>query len=273
VLHFMVSDTGIGIAPEKQQHIFEAFTQADGSSTRRYGGTGLGLAISTQLVAMMGGRIWVASEPQKGSEFHFTARFETRAEQPAAPARELPGESALEGMAVLIVDDNATNRRIMKEIVTRWGMRSTLAAGAMAALEAMKEELRSGRGFPLVLLDAQMPEVDGFALAAAIQRNPALTGAAIMMLSSSDFHDDAKRCRQLGVAHYVIKPIDRLELKKRSAAGAGRDAATRAGGSCPRCSHSANKPAGNGGCEILLAEDNAVNQKLMLHLLENRATQ
>jgi two-component system sensor histidine kinase/response regulator len=269
MLHFTVSDTGIGIAPEKQRHIFEAFTQADGSSTRRYGGTGLGLAISTQLVAMMGGRIWVVSEPQKGSEFHFTARFEISAAQ-VASAHEPAGESALDGMAVLIVDDNGTNRRILKDIVTRWGMRPAQADGALTALEFMKEELREGRRFPLVLLDAQMPEVDGFALAAAIQRDTSLAGATIMMLSSSDFHDDAKRCRQLGVAHYLIKPIDRVELKNAALKALGATPQPELEALAPAVSLSVNHPAGNGDCEVLLVEDNAVNQKLMLHLLEKQ---
>ena len=186
--------------PEQQKHIFDAFTQADGSMTRRYGGTGLGLAISGQLAQMMGGRIWVESTPGKGSEFHFTARAGVSGQQVAADSAAPLREGALREVRVLIVDDNATNRRILKETVSRWGMRPAVRGGAVAALEAMREELRQGTGFPLVLIDAQMPEVDGFALAEAIQCDPALAGAAIMMLSSSDRSDDTRRCRALSSA-------------------------------------------------------------------------
>src|SRR5207245_861254 len=141
---------------DKQQHIFEAFTQADGSSTRRYGGTGLGLAISSQLVQMMGGRIWVVSDLGKGSEFHFTARLGiSSVTAPPLPPAERLHVSSLRGIPALIVDDNATNRKILIEVVTRWGMRAVAVDSAIAALEAMKQELHEGRRFPLILLDAQ----------------------------------------------------------------------------------------------------------------------
>src|SRR5262249_19009995 len=149
------------------------------------GGAGLGLAISTQLVAMMGGRIWLDSEPGKGSAFHFTARFGISAHGIPSPIPDSRlNESALRGIAVLIVDDNATNRRILKEVVTRWGMRPVAVDAANAAIELMRHEKAMGRGFPLVLLDGQMPEVDGFSLAKAIKKaikqDPDLAGAAIM---------------------------------------------------------------------------------------------
>ena len=269
VLHFVVADTGIGIAADKQEHIFEAFTQADSSSTRRYGGTGLGLAISSQLVKIMGGRIWVESEGGKGSAFHFTARFGIGS--PVAPAPDVHFcQSALRGIPVLIVDDNATNRRILTEVVTPWGMRAVTASGALAALEILKEDLSAGRGFPLVLLDAQMPEVDGFALAQAIKNDPALAGATIMMLSSSDLSEDTRRCRELGIVSYLVKPVNQVELLH---------AVMRALGATPqpglenlvpaiseaRVSEQQRAPR---RLQILLAEDNEVNQKLMVHLLE-----
>jgi signal transduction histidine kinase/CheY-like chemotaxis protein len=270
VLHFRVADTGIGIPEEKQARIFEAFMQADGTSTRRYGGTGLGLAISSQLVAMMGGRIWVESEPDKGSVFHFTARFGigTAERIPASRA----GQSALRGVGVLIVDDNATNGKILAEVVTEWGMRPAVAGNASDAVTLMKLERTAGKVFPLVLLDAQMPEVDGFALAKAIQRDGGLAGAAIMMLNSSDLHEDAKRCREVGIATYLVKPINQIELL--DAILKTVEATPQAGLESLALAVSRSQgPETNEPSQllrVLLAEDNAVNQKLMLHVLEKR---
>jgi PAS domain S-box-containing protein len=164
VIHFSVSDTGIGISREKQGQIFEAFTQADASTTRKYGGTGLGLTISAHLVNVMGGRIWVESEPGKGSTFHFTLPFGLREGVAVAPARRALRD--LKDMAVLIVDDNATNRRILEEIVTNWGMRATVVDSARVAVHAMEVALTAGNPFPFALIDYQMPDVDGFGLAA-----------------------------------------------------------------------------------------------------------
>jgi len=204
-LHFTVSDTGLGIPGEKQATIFESFTQADTSTTRRFGGTGLGLAISSQLVALMGGRIWVESQVGQGSRFHFTIPFEVS----ATPRIQAPPRPVLdlEGMSVLVVDDNATNRRILEEIVTTWGMRPTVVDGGEAGLQAMALAHQSGRPFPLVLLDYQMPAMDGFQVAERVAQHPDLTGAAIVMLSSAGQRGDALRCRELGVAAYLSKPV------------------------------------------------------------------
>jgi signal transduction histidine kinase/DNA-binding response OmpR family regulator len=268
-LHFAVRDTGIGIALEQQRRIFEAFTQADGSSTRQYGGTGLGLAISTQLVEMMGGRIWIESEPGQGSVFHFTARCGIGIPRVGLPARRVPSDLALEGITVLIVDDNATNRKILKEVFTRWGMRPALAEGPKSALLAMQEEARRGREFPLILLDAQMPEMDGFTLAAAIHADPTFAGATIMMLSSNDNHEDARRCRESGIEHYLVKPIDQVELKgavlKALGASPEPDLQSLAPAVSFRSAMASPPPL-----EILLVEDNAVNRKVMVRVLEKQ---
>jgi signal transduction histidine kinase/CheY-like chemotaxis protein len=209
-LHFTVRDTGIGIPEARLNRLFKAFSQVDSSTTRRYGGTGLGLAITAQLVAMMNGRIWVESEEGRGSTFHFTARFGVAAEtSPAAP----PAKAVeLRGLRALIVDDNATNRRILREMLYRWEMEPAEAASAQAALELMQKARRDGRPFDIVLLDNMMPDVDGFSLAETILQRPDLVGGVLMMLSSSDRRDDASRCRALGIDAYMTKPVKRLEL-------------------------------------------------------------
>jgi CheY-like chemotaxis protein len=218
----------------------------------------------------MDGRIWVESEPGKGSAFHFTARVGIGAAEKLSAGR--PEESALRGIAVLIVDDNATNRRILEEVATRWGMRPAVAESASAALQLMKLERNAGTGFPLVLLDAQMPQVDGFALAQAIQRDAALAGAAIMMLSSSDLHEDAKRCRELGIATYLVKPINQIELRHAILKTLGATPQPELETLAPKVAHAAAPPVNEQPRQlrVLLAEDNAVNQKLMLHVLEKR---
>lgn len=161
-LHVRVSDTGIGIPADKQPFIFNLFTQADTSTTRRFGGTGLGLAITSRLVAMMGGRLWVESEVGKGSTFHVTASFKYDTRSPVQPPSERDG---LQDLAVLVVDDNLTNRRILEEQLTNWGMQPTLVDGGPAALGALYQAAHDGVPFPLVLLDAQMPDMDGFSVA------------------------------------------------------------------------------------------------------------
>ena len=205
-----MSDTGIGIAPDKVRSIFDAFVQADGSMTRKYGGTGLGLSISRRLVEMMGGRIWVESEVGRGSTFHFTARFGVAPARPEeAPS---PSPAALEGLSALIVDDNATNCRILVDVLRNWRMVPTAVQGGPAALEALRAAAAAGEPFSLVLLDAMMPEMDGFTLAAKIAGHPELAGAAVMMLSSGDRRGDAERCRALGLVRYLVKPVKQSDL-------------------------------------------------------------
>ena len=226
-LSFEVRDTGIGIPPEKVESVFEAFVQADGTTTRRYGGTGLGLSISRRLVAMMGGRIWVESTVGQGSSFHFTARFGA---QPAGPTPPPAPPIALEGASALIVDDNATNCRILVEVLRNWRMKPTAVQGGAAALEALAAAAAEGEPFSLVLLDGMMPEMDGFTLAEEIVRRPELAGAAVMMLSSGDRHGDAERCRSLGLARYLVKPVKQSDLMDALVqALATRDRAARGG--------------------------------------------
>jgi CheY-like chemotaxis protein/nitrogen-specific signal transduction histidine kinase len=210
MLHFMVRDTGIGIPADKQRLIFEAFSQADASTTRRYGGTGLGLSISARLVQIMGGRIWLESEPQRGSTFHFTVRFGV---QPAAGARRreerLP---RLMGMPVLIADDNRTNLRILKETLTLWGMEPTTVESGPEALIALAEAQALGNPYALLILDGQMPDMDGYEVAQRVLSLPHHDETQILMLTSSPRPADAARCRMLGVSAVLMKPLKASEL-------------------------------------------------------------
>ncbi len=257
-LHFAVRDTGIGIPPEKHRSIFEAFEQADGSTTRRFGGTGLGLTISANLVRMMGGRLWVESEPGAGSTFHFTAAFDVASEAPAPF-----GDALLSHLPVLIADDNEVNRRIFVEQLSRWQMDPVAVSGGQAALEALRGA-RAARPFRLLLLDATMPDMDGFAVCAAVRGDAALADTAVLILSSAAREGDAARARDLGAAAYLTKPVKpeglvaaiRLALGEKAPApdpsGPGPDAVT-------------SKPLA-----VLLAEDNVVNQRVAAGLLERR---
>jgi two-component system sensor histidine kinase/response regulator len=264
-LHFAVADTGVGIPPDQQRRIFEAFAQADSSTTRRYGGSGLGLAISSRLVEMMGGRMWLESELGKGSTFHFTARFGVQKQPLARPARREVAD--LRGLPVLVVDDNATNRRILDAMLRHWLMKPGLADGGRAGLAALEQAKASGQAFPLVLLDAQMPDMDGFTLAERIRRDPALVGATIMMLTSAGQRGDAARCRELGIAAYLIKPIRQSELLEAILIALGKQAWP-TGRPELITRHSLREARRK--LRVLLAEDNVVNQKLVVRLLEKR---
>ncbi len=208
-IRIAVRDTGIGIAHEKLAEIFAPFTQADTSTTRLYGGTGLGLAICTHLTKAMGGRIWVESQPGQGSTFSFTARFGVPDGDEDRPA---PRHQALQGLPILVVDDNATNRMILEELLTRWGMKPALVEGGRAALEAINRAGDVGEPYPLVLLDVMMPEMDGFSVAEQIRRDPELAGTAIIILSSADRPDDPELSRTLGIAAYLRKPVKASDL-------------------------------------------------------------
>src|SRR5579864_217339 len=263
-LHFLVRDTGIGISHEQQEYIFEMFAQADGSATRRYGGTGLGLAISRQLVTLMGGRLWVESQPGVGSTFHITLELEPAAE-PVSP--KPPGELwRLRDLQALIVDDNSINRRILEESLRRWKMQPAAVDGGTAALDAIERAHAAGRPFRLVLLDAHMPEMDGFELARRIQDNPGLRGTIVMMLSSADHPDEALQCRTLGISRYLVKPVFQSDLLDAILEATGTQVAPQA-----NCGVSiAPAPRHNGPApRILLVEDNPVNQKVAVRALES----
>jgi two-component system, sensor histidine kinase and response regulator len=271
VLHVTVSDTGIGISAAKQATIFEAFTQADTSTARRFGGTGLGLAITSQLVALMGGRIWVESEPGRGSWFHFTLPVGTPPSSPATAPPRQAGE--LRGMSVLVVDDNATNRRILDEILTNWGLQPTVVDGGEAALQAMELAWESGRPFPLVLLDCQMPDMDGFEVAERIKQRPELAAATVMMLSSVGQRGDALRCLELGVAAYLSKPVRRSVLLDAILAVLSTPVESPVPSALVtryslREGQSEEAPVQTPALHVLVAEDNRVNQVVISRMLE-----
>jgi CheY-like chemotaxis protein/HPt (histidine-containing phosphotransfer) domain-containing protein len=259
VVHFAVTDTGIGIPPEKHKRIFDAFEQADNTTTRRYGGTGLGLAIASRLVHGMGGRIWLESQVGRGSTFHFTARFEL------IPSESLPAPidtTRLEAMPVLIVDDNATNLRILAEMFRNWRMRPTLAASAADARRLLDDARRDGSPFPLVISDVQMPQADGFALAEQIQQQPGLAGTVIMMLSSCDRPGDVARCERLGISSYLVKPVRQSELFDAVVLALGVRSIDDETSAPDRAPAYRLRPL-----RILLAEDSLVNQKLTVGLM------
>jgi len=265
LLHFAIQDTGMGISHDKQKLIFEAFAQADSSSRRKYGGTGLGLTISTRLVTMMGGRIWVESEPGEGSTFHFTAAFQLAHKN--IQRKERDSQVTLEGIHVLVVDDNPTNRRILDRTLLQWGMKPTLADSGWTALAALKRAKELGDPVKLLLLDAQMPGMDGFSLAAKIQLNHDLPASTVMMLTSGGQRGDAARCREVGISAYLTKPVRQFELREAILNVLGMKKNNEQE---PKLVTRHSLREGRRHLRVLLAEDNAINRELAVRLLAKR---
>jgi PAS domain S-box-containing protein len=262
LLRFTVSDTGIGVPEDKRQSIFESFEQADSSLARRHGGTGLGLAIAARLVSLMGGQIWLDSEVGKGSRFHFTVRLELTDTPPATTGAKQP--AILHGLRVLVVDDNATNLRILENLLRHWQMEPVLANDAAEALALMHASQTQGCPFRLVLSDAHMPGTDGFAFAEQVKSDPRLGGSVIMMLTSGDHSDDARRCRDLGIAGSLLKPLKPSELLEAIECALGTATGLESVVE-PALGAERTEPL-----TILLAEDSPFNQRLAVALLEGQ---
>ena len=266
-LHLRVADTGIGIPPEKQKAVFEAFEQADASTTRKHGGTGLGLAISRRLVELMGGRIWVespradlpADAPGPGCAFHFTVTM-ALGQAPTQPA-----VAPLDGVPVLIVDGNPASRAVMVEMLGAKGMRPLAADSGDSAIAMLDRARAAGCPFPLAILDFQMPGMDGFTLAARIRAHPDLRDTRLFMLTSAGQRGDAARCREIGIEVYLLKPVRQSALLEAIARSLGRPVET---GLVPLTRHSLNESRPK--LRVLLAEDNAINRKLAIRLLEKQ---
>jgi two-component system sensor histidine kinase/response regulator len=267
LLRFTMRDTGIGIPPEKQKMIFDPFTQADTSTTRKYGGTGLGLTISSRLVHMMDGRIWLESEPGRGTQFHFTILFKHVGGR--APIETIAPPEILRGIKVLVADDHATNRWILEAMLKRWEMNVKSVENGEEALAELSAAAKAADPYALILTDMHMPGMDGFKLVEHIRQMPELSTATIMMLTSSESGGDAERCKALGVSAHLLKPIRQSELREAIARVVGaRDEQN----ALPLITHpSVQDPqAPFQALRVLLAEDNLVNQRLMTRLLEKR---
>jgi signal transduction histidine kinase/DNA-binding response OmpR family regulator/HPt (histidine-containing phosphotransfer) domain-containing protein len=261
-LHFSVADTGIGITAEKHSLVFEAFAQADGSTTRNYGGTGLGLAICSRLAGLMGGRVWLESTVGEGSTFHFTVVFNIT-ETPRTPRVPIQ-TAALVNLPVLLVDDNATNRQILLEITKGWGMNPTAVENGSAAMEAIHQAEASGSGFRIAIIDSYMPDMDGLQLAERIKQNPRLAGTIVIMMTSDDGHEHVERRSGMGIAAYLQKPIRSSELLSAILIVLGQTSLGSGPGSVARYSPAKTSIK----LRILVAEDNRVNQRVVVRMLE-----
>jgi PAS domain S-box-containing protein len=265
-LHIAVADTGVGIPADKIEKVFEAFTQADGSLSRRFEGAGLGLAICSELVRMMGGSIWVDSGPGRGSTFHATVRLSLAARAVSPPDE---GESSLlRAVPVLVVDDHAASREILADMLRHRGMVPTLVEGSDAALAKIREAQNSASPFRLALLDAQMPCGDGFTLAEQARHIPGFWAPILMLLPPTEVGRDRARCRELGIVDHCTKPVRESDLVK----AITKALETSAMGNVPPKICGSSQELGRTLC-ILLAENNEVSQVLVTHLLEKRGHQ
>ena len=264
LLHFCVRDTGIGIAKDKQDMIFGAFTQADSSTTRRYGGTGLGLAITRRLIDLMGGKLWLESEPGVGSAFHFTIQFQRASAQPVS---DYPDPQILSHASILVVDDNETNRIILVEMLGRWGMQIVTAKDAREALEILVRSGNRAPRFSAVISDLQMPDMDGFELVENIRKSVQFGQIPVLLLSSSVQQGEQERCRQLGISAYLAKPIQPSELLNAILSALSLHA-SEPNQTQDKTQEVLPQSDRRQGMKVLLAEDNAVNRTLATRLLQ-----
>ncbi|HKV24338.1 MAG TPA: response regulator [Candidatus Acidoferrum sp.] len=268
ILQFTVSDTGIGIPADKHHLIFDPFAQADTSTTRKYGGTGLGLSISTRLVHLMGGKIWLESEEGRGSRFHFTTRLEVLDAKEIQVGKPAPPE-LLRDVRALVVDDNRTNRRILDGMLKRWEMKPTSVESGTQGLAELLAAKAAGAPYRLILLDMHMPEMDGFQFVEQLRKQPELSPATIMMLTSAGHRGDAERCKLLGISAYLLKPIRQSELREAIARVLGANDEQGAVSLITRYSvYEARDP--ESVLRVLLVEDNPVNQRLATRMFEKR---
>ncbi len=265
LLRFIITDTGIGIPADKIHKVFEEFEQADASTTRRYGGTGLGLAICSRLIGLMGGKIWVESELGKGSKFQFELRLPI--DDPTLADDHVESHADLNGLRVLIVDDNATNRRILKEMFAGWGMIPTTTSGAELALQALADASEEGDGFQLMISDLNMPDFDGIDLAKRVLEKGLLNPAGLIILSSGARPRDSSALQAMGVAPPLLKPAKQSEIYQ--AVVSSLISASRSSQPIHEQSEETDDQTVVRDLQILLAEDNLVNQKLAIGLLES----
>jgi len=266
-LYFSVTDTGIGIPEDKQNLIFNKFTQADGTTTRKFGGTGLGLSISKKLVEMMGGSIHVKSTPNKGSTFYFNIHLKPAKTKLGTKSVMVPD---LSGLPVMIIDDNKTNRFILEKILQNWELSPVTCAGGKEGLEKLEEAARAGKPIPIVLLDMQMPGMDGEQVAEAIMARPELKETRIIILTSMGKRGDAARLKKLGCKGYLVKPVKQSQLYNMIVQVMASETTDADSSSQTIITRHTLEEKKRHNLRILLAEDNIINQKLALKILEKK---